>query len=851
MRSLKKLTLFALISLLIFTSNLSVSAEPPQIVSIQSESSNDACYSLDVIFLIDQSSSMGASLFRPSDPTDQRETAVEAMIDWLAENALDRCPNSRHQVGVVSFGTTGRIDLPLTELSPDTFDELQVIQNRLKDEIVADNLYTTQPLEGFILAKAMFDQSTLGKDAARKRVIIWLTDGMIDDDKGNDGKGYVVPAKELRDWLITNFPFNAKVFNREQCIREHVEVAGSFDDVPYENINSCLQKFDATNTDYIESTYIYPVLMNFGENWPKAVRDVFVEIAEFHASTLMDFYEKGGKNRNEIPEYFQKVLAEKVGVPTGRVDCGPIAVNPFLDRATFVFYKFSEDTDVKLRYTDSQGKSFEVSKGIANPPEGFDILEYRSYGTNERYTFVRPYPGIWFIESDRCSTGGISAFYQEVQINPGGYTLPISDIPQYDLEPYYDVSDPYYLTYEMRDSAGNVVEENRNPFFTAQVLASVTSPTQEITDYPLVWNASINRYESTTPLLVPISGKYYVDFIGTTPHFDGNQLDITEVLSSTFTETRQLFRHEKLEFDVYEVTPFVIRIDEPVNDQVINQIHQTIVKGWPLKVEPIEVAVHMESRTGKLDVPIVEILTNPNQAFESWIEYPDGSTSEKITLTLDPKNPEQFVGQFEDIESESPLILHVALSGDFNTEYRPDLRHQIVSFSRHDGSFLYQPGFYKGVVLSLALASLLFALLQLLQHYDPVYGVLKIMEYNKEVQAIGLKGKFRQEKIRKKDITGYDLKALKVGFRPFVQNLDDPEQIDKRNIVVSGKTECNRRIEPFELAPGGSSSYCSEHVDYELMYECDEEPMKPKLKAGAYLLLFFVAVLLLVLFFSM
>jgi hypothetical protein len=125
------------------------------------------------------------------------------------------------------------------------------------------------------------------------------------------------------------------------------------------------------------------------------------------------------------------------------------------------------------------------------------------------------------------------------------------------------------------------------------------------------------------------------------------------------------------------------------------------------------------------------------------------------------------------------------------------------------------------------------------------------MEYNKEVQAIGLKGKFRHEKIRKKDITGYDLKALKVAFRPFVQNLDDPEQIDKRNIVLSGKTECNRRIEPFELAPGGSSSYCSEHVDYELMYECDEEPMKPRLKAGSYFLLFFVVVLLLVLFFSM
>jgi len=52
------------------------------------------------------------------------------------------------------------------------------------------------------------------------------------------------------------------------------------------------------------------------------------------------------------------------------------------------------------------------------------------------------------------------------------------------------------------------------------------------------------------------------------------------------------------------------------------------------------------------------------------------------------------------------------------------------------------------------------------------------MEYNKEVQAIGLKGKFRQEKFRKKGITGFGLKALKVTFRPFVKNMDDPEQID-------------------------------------------------------------------------
>lgn len=68
---------------------------------------------------------------------------------------------------------------------------------------------------------------------------------------------------------------------------------------------------------------------------------------------------------------------------------------------------------------------------------------------------------------------------------------------------------------------------------------------------------------------------------------------------------------------------------------------------------------------------------------------------------------------------------------------------------------------------------------------------------------------------------------------------------------MSGKTECNHRIESFELAPGGSSSYCNEHVDHELMYECDEEPKELRIIVSPYILLFVVAALLIVLFFNM
>ena len=72
------------------------------------------CYSLDVIFLIDQSDSMsGKGSGRPNDPTEQRVYAPRWAIDWLADNALDICPNAVHRIAVISYGGSTGIDLKL------------------------------------------------------------------------------------------------------------------------------------------------------------------------------------------------------------------------------------------------------------------------------------------------------------------------------------------------------------------------------------------------------------------------------------------------------------------------------------------------------------------------------------------------------------------------------------------------------------------------------------------------------------------------------------------------------------------------------------------------------------------
>lgn len=821
-----------------------------------SESTNPAteCFALDVIFIIDQSNSMSYGSLK-SDPTEQREKAVEAMTNWLIENALDHCKNSRHQVGVISFGTESRIDLPLTEIAPKSFDSAVALQKRLEEKIVADGLGDTLPMEAFVLARKLFDESALRQIGQRKQVIIMLTDGLIADGRGNDGKGYVLPTQELANFINDNFKFDSTLKLREACIQERVTAhGGDFDNVPYEQVNQCLQEYDVDNSAYLNSTYVYVVLMNFREEgWPAEIRNIYKSVADSHMGEMMDFHEAGVENRNAIPDFFRTVLASMVGVPSGRVQCGPVAVNPYLEKATFVFYKFSEDTKVNLRYTDADGKVFEISDNIANDPSGFDVIEYESYGPNERYTINNPYPGIWHIESDRCSSDGVSAFYQEVKINPGGFSLPITFVQQYDLEPYYDVSAPVYLTYEMRDEEGEVIEISPNAFFNIDLVATVTGPTGEVNSYTLAWNRDESRFIAKEPLLVRYIGDYHVSIKGETLYYPGIKAPITGALATTFNKTQILFQHEQLTFSVTEVKPFIIKQEIPQQNQVMNQIHETILKGWPLKVKPIVTSIRVDWREASLDRSIGELINDPNNAFESWIEFRDGSTTERIKLRTDPDNPQQLTGAFDDIDSTEPMIIHTELVGETNAEFRPDFRKISVNFSRSDDSIFSRPEFYRILVLILAGIMFIVSLIQFLAHYDPVYGTLEFYLNEQSIGKLTIPAKKKKTKFRRSDLNSRHIKSLEVAFTPYSKPIDDEYEEITRSVRLTGVTECDIKNEKIgsTLDPESREIYCSNHPEYEVSYRNPYGGKKPKLQPGIYMLLPIIPVILIVLFFIM
>ena len=815
---MKKIILFLVAVMVIFSLSVNVNAKS-EFKGIQSEDSN-SCYSLDVIFVVDQSGSMTGPI-HPTDPTNQRETAIEAMVDWLAENALDVCPDARHQVGVISFGYKPRVEFGLREVAPDSIEELLALEDELHEKVVADEMGYTDPLKAFELIQEMFEDSKITTGGIRKRVVIFLTDGQIDLGDGGSPEGY---TQKLVNYINNNLPFDKSLLAREQCVSFQAKAYDKLENVPYEKLNECYKNNIVEDSAYENSTYLFMVLMNYGSAWPKSIRQMYDEVATSHAGEAKDFYNDGKENRNEIPAYFQNVLATLAGVPTGVVSCGSVAINPYLEKAVFVFYKFSPDTKVSLRYTDTSGQLHQMVGGESENG-GFEIEDYQKYGTNERYIFTKPYPGVWFIESDRCANGGINAFYQEVQVNAGGFVLPFSSLPVYDLTPYYDTSAPTYLTYQMHNDAGEVVGNSDQSIFSINAKAVVTDSSGKETSYILEWNQEDQLFRSTEPLQVPLVGPYTVSITGITKIHAGELSGVSESLPKTFDTDKVLFFHPNLEFKVENVIPFVIDLKSPKDKVVLPQIHATILQGWPLRVTPIPVSVKIKYRDRTtLNVPdesVNSILTDPNNALEAWVVAGDGTESEHVILKQNLEVPDEFSGDIPGNDSELPMTLHVRLSGETQQGYRPDMREVTAVFSRQDKNPFYRSGFYIFLMILLIIAMILAILKYIYDHTDPVRGKLIIQMNSVPVRTEDLYSGQRTTKFKYSHEEGVDLGKIWIKYMPKVKASEDDQEAP-REIKIWGQTEHKTKISIDGLAPGTSASYCTEHIEYSFLYESEK-----------------------------
>ncbi|MBN2303222.1 MAG: VWA domain-containing protein [Anaerolineae bacterium] len=141
---------------------------------------------LDLLFLVDQSGSMGGAAFgypdlEPTDPLQLRFEAVQYALDTLGEYRLLIAPDLAFRAAVINFGDDPVVTLNWTPIASSQA-EWDASRASILDQVSATafgpvNLGNTNFLAAFELAQTMFAALPVTPDQTHLRVIVLLTDG--------------------------------------------------------------------------------------------------------------------------------------------------------------------------------------------------------------------------------------------------------------------------------------------------------------------------------------------------------------------------------------------------------------------------------------------------------------------------------------------------------------------------------------------------------------------------------------------------------------------------------------------------------------------------------------------------
>lgn len=761
-----------------------------QLPQLQTEGPD--CRSLDIVFIIDQSGSMGGAspetVYNANDPDRQRKYTPEFVIDWLTDNALDTCPDAVHRIGIISFGSWVEKDLELSIINPSDVNQWKNIRDTLKKDIQLKAMKDTNPIGAFIEAYNMFDQYPPVEGVVPKRVIVFLTDGMpcFGDSCGAGLFDFVSYARVMKNYIsgdismidsikkyyldlhtngqivqkpvnegvLEGFPFDPTLLRLEQCLDENRNPKDRT--VPPEAISACYSQYPVTDLMYQNSTYIYTMLLNYGTAWPKSLRDIYEDISVSHGGETFDIVE----NQKDIPLTFMNILSELSGVQVTRLTCDNFAVNPLVSQARMTFFKIDKETEIIISYTDANGVDYQLKTSDFSVDEnelmtenkqldGFDVQEHYA-GINERFVVNDPYPGIWRIESDSCS--GVEAIYETVDLdvsgglNPvriwnanEGYLLPDQALlPEFDQDPYFNEDKQYFVTYELRDNKGNIVPAIINPALGVQATATIT--TQEgASQYPMVWDEDLQKYRTETPILLPNPGDYAVAVSGFVPHKEMPYGPVkSQNISDVFQERMDLFNVTDLGFSVFEVMPI-----SPISEVTSKTIHKGLFASkfkWPLEVNPIGVKVFfVDQESNRLPEETKIFTGDPNQAIIARWEQAD-ACSESVYLVEDENQKGVFIGNLPPCTKEGTVDVIVEVPGEYDNHVRLLTKTDIKQITLQDNLFT-SPTTYI-VLLSLLLVAVFIKLIScIVNGRNPVSGVIKLVALGAEPIPYYLKGK--------------------------------------------------------------------------------------------------------------
>lgn len=656
------------------------------------EEDYDACSPVDVVFLIDQSTSMSDG---GNDPTDQRQFAVQSAITQMTDIALDNCPGLIHRVGVISYGSDVRIDLPLSEIgpfNPAEPDEAYRRREQLSARTTADTLGQTNPSSAFAAARTMLEAAGPidDGDRTRKRAIIFITDGIpcVDNDLGTCGDNY--PAGQymvrLQGQINSDFSFDPVVLQREQCLQALRDIQPTPDSpLPFDDRQKCLTDFPATPQAYADSTFIWVLLMRDANRpYPLSVYRIWEDIVNNYGGRLIDL----SNNRNAIPTAFRGILEQLTGIRAARLECGNFAVNPYLKKAVFNFNKFDPSVKVTLSYVDVNGEEHTLVDNVQDG--GFQVTEHLVSGPNERYEIAYPYPGLWEISSEDCQN--LDAFYQPIQAAPSVPLVP-PVVPQYDLPPFYNPDAPMHLEFQFIDAeTRRVVPEADHSQFALRVQAEVIGPDGQAEQYALVKVPNENLYRTAAPLPVNVDGNYTVRYRVASAWHDGEPNTVSTDYTQVFNGERILLEQTS-GYQVRPVIPFRVNVLGPAEGETLVPIHVAPGPDTPPTLASIPVRMELINRDGTPFTDWAIALPRPDGTFEAEIIIDGEPVS--VPLRADADAPGQFMGELPGGPMAGPQELTVQLvsftdTNLLNEDYYPDNPRQVVRFIRQDETWRFR-----------------------------------------------------------------------------------------------------------------------------------------------------------------
>lgn len=394
MKSIHRILTFAIILLGAgLTLWLALTLDAPPITA------QSTCKELQIVFLIDQSGSMGGVDIHPTpnDPLGLRFFAPKHAIEMLGPLRYSSHPDSIMRVALVHFGDRREVGIGWTVITPTNEVEWKRQLSGIAQTLRADqdrwskaNLGGTNFLTAFDAAAQLFRQLPAQVGNCPYRAIILLTDGK--PEQATPGFTVAKHFAELQDFVDKNMP----------------------------------------RPDY----EIYIIGMSEDTYWPDT-KDYWLKIAGDERKIGQV------KSQEEVGRRFQDILVPLtdklpgIKATKGAVCPGEVFIPPYLQWVAFTLYKSTDQPD-HLQLEDAKGLVLPTRSGVT--VEGYDT-------PIETVRVTNPLPGRWQIKTTlpraRCDIDMLSITAAGKLTKPN----PTDEIPV-----QYTRLD---LSFQIADAAGN------------------------------------------------------------------------------------------------------------------------------------------------------------------------------------------------------------------------------------------------------------------------------------------------------------------------------------------------------------------------------------------------------------